>query len=87
MVYLSFTVTESAHDQHPFDPVRTLALDLAKTDASPAMQDLSTSFAEDWRQGLFSLGARRDSLAQIGAAHFWVGVTARYLNLGETLKN
>jgi non-specific serine/threonine protein kinase len=60
-------------------PPGRLALDLAETDASPAARDLSARFAADWREGLFCLGARRDSLAQIGAARFWTGVAARYL--------
>lgn len=60
-------------------PSGRLALDLAETDASPTAQDLSTRFAADWREGLFCLGARRDSLTQISAARFWAGVAARYL--------
>lgn len=60
-------------------PSGRLALDLAETDASPAAEGLSARFATDWREGLFCLGARRDSLAQIGAARFWASMAVRYL--------
>ncbi|MDY0226437.1 MAG: DEAD/DEAH box helicase [Desulfomicrobium apsheronum] len=60
-------------------PSRRLALDLDEADATPAVQDLATRFAADWREGLFCLGARRDSMAHLGAARFWAGVAARYL--------
>ncbi len=61
-------------------PSGRLALDLAEADATPAAQDLAARFAADWREGLFCLGARRDSLAYLGAAKFWAGVAARYLS-------
>jgi hypothetical protein len=70
-------------------PSGRLALDLAETDTTPAVQELTARFAADWREGLFCLGARRDNLAHLGAAHFWAGVAARYLtavcHLSESL--
>lgn len=70
-------------------PSGRLALDLAETDTTPAVQELTARFAADWREGLFCLGARRDNLAHLDAAHFWAGVAARYLtavcHLSESL--
>jgi non-specific serine/threonine protein kinase len=60
-------------------PSGRLALDLDEADTTPAFQDLSARFAEDWREGLFCLGARRDRLTHLGAARFWADMAVRYL--------
>jgi hypothetical protein len=80
LVFHRVVATPPAHEHPPLTPSGRLALDLAQADATPAVQDLAARFAADWREGLFCLGARRDSLAHLGAARFWAGVAARYLS-------
>ena len=60
-------------------PSGRLALDLAEPDVGPALRGLAEAFAADWRQGLFTLGARRSNLPPFPGQRFWSGVASRYL--------
>ncbi len=60
-------------------PKNRLILDASDQDDSPGIKALSQAFAGDWREGLFLLGAKKDSFPWTPTAGYWGNIASHYL--------